>query len=257
MGVLNVTPDSFSDGGLWEEPGAAVAHAHEMWEAGADIVDVGAESTRPGSTRITPVEEWRRLGPVLLQLARSGMTISVDTIHAETARRAADLGVAYINDISGGSFDPELAEVVAAAGTKFIVQHWRGFPGDPELNLDYGDPSLDALAETLAQVRRAEEKGVDAAQIIIDPGLGFALTGRQSWQIVNKLKPWVASGYPVLVGPSRKRFIRERYGEDVETGTLEVVRRCWEEGVWGVRVHDVGRTGQLVRDLEAQMEGEG
>lgn len=251
MGVLNVTPDSFSDGGRWLSPADAIAHGLDLWAEGADLIDVGAESTRPGSTRISVEEEWHRLAPVLPVLLSEGLRVSVDTIHADTARRAIDAGVHYVNDISGGCFDPEMNRVVAEGDVGYIVQHWRGFPGDPDLDESYRDVVQDVLDETLAQVERAREAGVKAERIVIDPGLGFALTGPQCWKIVENLGTWVAEPYPVLVGASRKRFVRERYPENVDEGTLAVTRLCWQAGVWGVRVHDVAANRRLV----AQMNG--
>lgn len=247
MGILNVTPDSFSDGGLWLDPERAIAHAVEMDRDGADIVDVGAESTRPGSSRMNPGQEWDRLGRVLPQLIERGITVSVDTVHAETAKRAIAAGASFINDISGGCFDPEMNRVVAASDAGFVIQHWRGFPGTPGLDESYFDPVTETLRETLQQVNTALTQGVRQDQIIIDPGLGFALTGPDSWSIVNNLELWVESPYPVLVGGSRKRFVREKYPEDIEAGTLAVTRKCLAAGAWGVRVHDVARSRQVVR----------
>lgn len=239
MGVLNVTPDSFSDGGKWFAPADAIEHGMRLWRQGANIVDVGAESTRPGSTRISANQEWDRLKDVIPELTAAGIVVSVDTVHASTAALAVEAGASYVNDISGGSHDPEMNRVVASADVRYIIQHWRGFPGSADLDLRYANPAQDTLNETLLQVERALESGVKKELIIIDPGLGFALTGPQSWQIVDNLKTWTQAPYPVLVGASRKRFIRERFPDRVEEGTLLVSEKCARAGVWGIRVHDV------------------
>lgn len=251
MGILNITPDSFSDGGRWVDPGLAIAHALRMRDEGADIIDVGAESTRPGSVRVGGEEEWARLSPVLPPLLDRGLNVSVDTIHATTARRALELGVDIINDISGGSYDPEMNRVVADSSALYVIQHWRGFPGDPDLDCNYADPVVDTLEETLTQVERALVAGVSPEQVIIDPGLGFALYGADCWKIIENLPTWVQAGHPVLVGASRKRFVRERYGEQVLEGTLRVTEACLAAGVWGVRVHDVA-DNRRIRDSEGE-----
>lgn len=246
MGILNVTPDSFSDGGKWFAPVDALRHADTMWEEGADIIDVGAESTRPGSIRISADEEWSRLKWVLPELTARGYTVSVDTVHADTAAKALEAGAHYINDISGGQFDSDMNAAIADSDARFIVQHWRGFPGSPGLNESYLDAPRETLLETLVQVEKALSAGVREEQIIVDPGLGFALTEDQSWQIVDNLQIWVEGPYPVLVGGSRKRFVKERYPDALERGTQQVTRRCLQAGVWGVRVHDVAANRQLV-----------
>lgn len=238
MGILNVTPDSFSDGGRYTEVTAAVQHAQRMWDEGAAIIDVGAESTRPGARRVSPEEEWMRLKAVVPELVKRGMTVSVDTVNAETAARSVEAGAHYINDVSGGCYDPRMLETVARLQTPYIVQHWRGFPSDPHLDCHY-DSVEQILHETLTQVEQAQSAGVDPSQIIIDPGLGFAMEAEDCWRVVNALGSWVATGYPVMVGASRKRFIRERYGDNVLAGTLEVTRQAQLAGAWAVRVHDV------------------
>lgn len=244
MGILNVTPDSFSDGGRWSLPATALAHARQMIAQGATIIDVGAESTRPGSERITAEAEWARLEPVLTPLQVhveqvEDVTLSVDTIHASTARRALALGVGIINDISGGCYDPDMVPVVAQSDARFVVQHWRGFPGDPNLDLQYPQGVGQVLDETLGQVADALGRGLRPEQVIIDPGLGFALSNSYSWRVVENLGTWTEGEYPVLVGASRKRFIRERYGDNVEEGTRIVTQMVAAAGAWAVRVHDV------------------
>lgn len=246
IGILNVTPDSFSDGGLWLDPGAATAHGLAMWCEGADFIDVGAESTRPGSTRITAEEEWARLAPIVPALVEAGVKVSVDTVHSVTARRSLEAGVHMINDVSGGSHDPRILGVVADSNALFVVQHWRGFPGEPGLNTDYQNVVQDVRAETAQQVDRALTAGVSAEQIIVDPGLGFALNADDSWTLADNLSILVAGDYPVLVGASRKRFLRDRYGDRIEEATRLITRRCQQAGVWAVRVHDVAGNRQVL-----------
>ncbi len=255
MGILNVTPDSFSDGGRWDARGAALAHAEDMLEAGADLVDVGGESTRPGSDRIDAEEEWSRIGAIITALAGRGVVVSVDTLHAETARRAADEGVALINDVSGGRFDPRMNEVVASSRCAFVIQHWRGLPGSPAENLVYEDVVADVLAEIAAQVAQAVAAGVDARRIVSDPGLGFSLTADQSWTIVHSMGCLSTLGYPVLVGASRKRFLGRKRGGDRDLATLDVTRVAAEAGMWAVRVHDVAPNARLVRGATTNSQG--
>lgn len=248
MGILNVTPDSFSDGGRFADPAAALAHAEEMVEAGADLVDVGGESTRPGSARLTGEQEWARIGGIVGALARRGVVVSVDTVHAGTARRAADAGAAIVNDVSGGRHDPAMNAAVAASGCALVVQHWRGFPGAADEDFRYG-PDLvgDLMAETGRQVRAALDAGVDSSRIIVDPGLGFSLRAEQSWEVVSSLGRLRDLGYPVLIGASRKRFLEGACGGDRDAATAAVTRRAQEAGMWAVRVHDVAPNARLVR----------
>lgn len=248
IGILNITPDSFSDGGLWTDPQMAISHARDMWSEGADYVDVGAESTRPGSLRISADEEWSRLAPVLPALLEAGIRVSLDTVHAETARKGIALGADIINDVSGGCFDPEMRAVVADSSASFVVQHWRGFPGSAGLDTNYDDVVSQVWDETSRQVDSALAAGVRTEQIIVDPGLGFALDADDSWTLVNDLSFWVATGYPVLVGASRKRFVRARFGDKTEEGTRLVTKQCREAGVWAVRVHDVAGNRQVLLD---------
>lgn len=240
MGILNVTPDSFSDGGRYDTPAKALAHAHQMLAEGADIIDVGGESTRPGATRITPEEEWARIAPVVETLVSEGATVSVDTVNSYTAERALAAGAHYLNDVSGGLIDPDLLNVVADAEATYICQHFRGLPSDPTVNLHYDDVVRDVIAETLTQIDRAQRVGIPKSRIILDPGLGFALNNQDCWTIIDNLKELQACGYPVLIGASRKRFVVERYGvEGADQGTVEITRKCAAAGIWGVRVHAV------------------
>jgi len=258
MGILNVTPDSFSDGGRWSDPGRALDHARAMVAEGADLVDVGGESTRPGSARITAEEEWSRIGGVVETLAGEGIVVSVDTVHAETARRAADAGAALVNDVSGGRADPGMPAALAASGCACVIQHWRGFPGSPQEDFSYPDLVADVCAELLNQVDAVIAAGVDPARIAVDPGLGFSLLHDQSWALVDSMESLVDLGYPVVVGASRKRFLSLRGGGDPgwdrDRATVAITSRAVRAGVWAVRVHDVTGSARVVRDAVAGKE---
>lgn len=247
MGILNVTPDSFSDGGLWDTPQAALDHARAMVAEGADLIDVGGESTRPHSERIGPEREWRRIGAVVRALAEEGVVVSVDTLHAATARRAAEAGAAIVNDVSGGLFDPDMIPAVAASPCAFICQHWRGFPGSEREDFRYRDVVGDVLAETGRQIEAAVEGGIDSDRIVFDPGLGFSLRPAQSWELVRNVGKLVRGGYPVLVGASRKRFLALAPEQDKDAATVAITRHCARAGVWAVRVHAVRANARAVR----------
>lgn len=248
MGILNVTPDSFSDGGRWSSVDAALAHAEEMLAQGADLVDIGGESTRPRSTRISADEEWGRIGRVLAELASRGVVCSVDTLHASTARRAADAGAAIINDVSGGRWDAQMNRTVAATGCAYVIQHFRALPGPGE-DFDYGDDLIATMLARLAeQVRDALDAGVEPSRIIVDPGLGFSLDDAQGLYVSENLGELRALGYPVLVGASRKRFL-VALGGDRDERTAEVTERAARARMWAVRVHEI------VRNAEAALRG--
>ena len=246
MGILNVTPDSFSDGGRYADVTSALAHARAMIAAGADLIDVGGESTRPNSTRITPEEEWERIGAVVSALAGDGIVVSVDTLHASTARAAADAGAAIINDVSGGRWDPDMNAAVAASGCAYVVQHYRALPGMPGEHFDYGEDMVGTLIERLnTQVRDALDAGVTADKIVIDPGLGFSLTVDQCWQILSELPRLCSYGYPVLIGASRKRFVKA-LGGNIDTDSAAIAAHAVRSGAWAVRVHDVAATAATI-----------
>ena len=246
MGILNVTPDSFSDGGRYTDVTSALAHARAMIAAGADLIDVGGESTRPNSTRITPEEEWERIGAVVSALAGDGIIVSVDTLHASTARAAADAGAAIINDVSGGRWDPDMNAAVAASGCAYVVQHYRALPGMPGEHFDYGEDLVGTLIERLnTQVRDALDAGVTADKIVIDPGLGFSLTVDQCWQILAELPRLTTYGYPVLIGASRKRFVKT-LGGNIDTDSAAIAAHAVTSGAWAVRVHDVAATAATI-----------
>jgi len=257
MGVVNVTPDSFSDGGLWLDPGRAVAHGLELVEAGADLVDVGGESTRPGAQRVTEEEELRRVLPVVRGLAGQGVVVSVDTMRASVAERAMEAGARVINDVSGGLADPAMSGVAARSGAPFVAMHWRGQSAGMDARAVYGDVVGEVVKEIHDRVEALLAAGLRPEQIITDPGLGFAKTREQDWALLARTDALVALGYPVLVAASRKRFLgtlladpesgeprppRER---DAATAAVSVLAAA--AGAWAVRVHDVRATADAVR----------
>ena len=254
MGILNVTPDSFSDGGRYTDVAAALRHAREMLAAGADLIDVGGESTRPNSTRISADEEWARICTIVESLAADGVIVSVDTLHASTAREAARAGAAIINDVSGGRWDPEMNAAVAQSGCAYVVQHYRALPGMPGEHFDYGDDLVGTLIERVgSQVQDAIDAGVTADKIVVDPGLGFSLTGDQCWQILRELPRFAQVGYPVLVGASRKRFVKA-LGDDVDANSADIAAYCAAAGAWAVRVHDVAATVAAIARKENDVD---
>ena len=248
MGILNVTPDSFSDGGRYTDVVAALRHAREM------VAAVGGESTRPNSTRIGADEEWARIGAVVESLAADGVIVSVDTLHASTAREAARAGAAIINDVSGGRWDPEMNAAVAQSGCAYVVQHYRALPGMPGEHFDYGDDLVGTLIERVgSQVQDAIDAGVTADKIVVDPGLGFSLTGDQCWQVLRELPRFAQGGYPVLVGASRKRFVKALEG-DVDANSADIAAYCAAAGAWAVRVHDVAATVAAIARKENDVD---
>ncbi|MFE7801666.1 dihydropteroate synthase [Nocardia sp. NPDC057440] len=249
MGVVNVTSDSFSDGGKYLDPGLAIAHGVELFEAGADIVDVGGESTRPGAIRIDPETEAARVVPVIRGLVAAGVPTSVDTMRASVADAALAAGVSVVNDVSGGRSDPDMVKVVAAADAPWILMHWRAGadyrhtgPAD-----HYDDVVGEVLAELSAQVELAVAAGVDPARLILDPGLGFAKNAEHNWALLGALPELVGNGLPILIGASRKRFLGAlladaagpRPPDGRETATATISALAAQHGAWGVRVHDV------------------
>lgn len=257
FGVLNVTPDSFSDGGLWDSPENAIEHARAMVADGTDVIDVGGESTRPGAARIDDGEERRRVEPVIRALVADGISVSLDTMRAETARLGIDLGVDYINDVSGGLSDPAMLGVVADSNVTCIAMHWRGESDVMDGNATYGDVTRDVLTELRARIDAALGAGVDPGKLWIDPGLGFAKTADHNWQLLRDLNQFVALGYPVLVGASRKRFLSP-FGEapaDRDQATAIISVLSAEAGVAAVRVHDVARTVEALRVRSAWWGG--
>lgn len=260
MGVVNVTPDSFSDGGEFFTAETAVAHGHDLVGLGATILDVGGESTRPGSEPVGAEEEIRRALPALAQLAESGYRISVDTYRAAVADRAIAAGAAIVNDVSGGLADPDILRVAAAADAEFIIGHWRGPSWDMYARASYDRIGAEVAAELARRVDAALHAGIDAARIILDPGIGFAKSGEQNWAMLRELDAVTALGFRVLIGTSRKRFLDRALGDgatrdrrDLATAVTSVLAR--QAGAWGVRVHDVTATRDALAVLDA-WEGE-
>jgi dihydropteroate synthase len=251
MGIVNVTPDSFSDGGRYAETSTAVAHGLALLADGADILDIGGESTRPGATRPLVAEELDRVVPVITELAAAGATISVDTMRAEVAAAAVEAGAAIVNDVSGGLADPDILRVVAETGADYIAMHWRAHSDVMRGWTDYdayGGVVPGVRAELAERLEVIDAAGVDFAQVILDPGLGFAKTPEHNWELLAGLGEIDALGCPVLVGASRKSFISALLAGDDgiprpvaerEAAHVAVITMLAEHGVWGVRVHDV------------------
>ncbi|MBX9602280.1 MAG: dihydropteroate synthase [Bryobacteraceae bacterium] len=248
FGVVNVTPDSFSDGGRFDDPDRAFAHAVQLEEAGADIIDIGAESTRPGSTRLSEAEELRRLVPVLKRLrGKIGVPISVDTYKASVAEKAISLGVEIINDPSGLTFDPDLARVVTQGDAGLVLNHMRGTPDTWAKLPALKDPAQTIARDLDASVNRARRAGVGRLRIAIDPGLGFGKRKEQNSEILAKLGVIGQLDYPLLVGPSRKQFIAQGTAEETEFATAAAVTAAILNGAHMVRVHDVKSMAAAVR----------
>ena len=254
MGVLNVTPDSFSDGGLYIDADAAIEKAHRLARQGADIVDVGGESTRPGAKALDAREEWDRVGPVIAALAETDVVLSIDTYHADTARRAIDAGVDVVNDVTGGSGDPNMLSAVASSACLYILQHGRGDARTMDALANYSDIGTEVADELKIAVDRALSAGVDASRIVIDPGFGFAKVGNDDWDLAANMAPVLDVGLPVLVGVSRKRFLAEIHRGDSDPGrrddaTAALTTYFAGLGVWGVRVHEVSASRAAVETV--------
>jgi len=239
MGILNVTPDSFSDGGEFETVESAVAHGLAMIAEGADIIDIGGESTRPGAVRITEEEELSRVIPVIKELSHHGAVISIDTMRSGVARAAVEAGAIYINDVSGGLADSQMHHVVADLGTKYILMHWRGHSVDMNSKAIYNDVVEEVKAELMEQVGKALAAGIAKEKIILDPGIGFAKESEHNWELIRHITKIVDLGYPVLVGASRKRFLGGDSPVEREAATLKITEDLLATGIWGVRVHRV------------------
>lgn len=263
MGVVNVTPDSFSDGGLFLDAEQAIAHGRQLLADGADILDVGGESTRPGATRPLVADELDRVVPVIEALAAGGATVSVDTMRAEVAAAALAAGARIVNDVSGGLADPEILDVVARAqhhqAVTYVAMHWRAHSDRMQEFTTYDGPVAavvaDELRDRVAAIRAA---GVPEDRIVLDPGIGFAKTGDQNWELLAQLSVVRALGFPVLVGASRKRFLGELLADDEgvprpvgerELAHAAVLATLVRDGVWGVRVHDVRATRDVLAAL--------
>ncbi|WP_455712355.1 dihydropteroate synthase [Streptomyces cyaneofuscatus] len=260
MGVVNVTPDSFSDGGRWFDTTAAVKHGLALVSEGADLVDVGGESTRPGASRVDESEELRRVIPVVKGLASEGVTVSVDTMRARVAEKAVAAGAVLVNDVSGGLADPDMIPAVAAAEVPFVVMHWRGFSESMNSRAVYEDVVAEVLDELRQRMDAVVAGGVAPERVVIDPGLGFAKNAPHDLALVAHLDELHALGRPLLVAASRKRFLghvlagpgatlppaRER-----DAATAAISALAARAGAWAVRVHEVGATADAVRVARA------
>lgn len=251
MGILNVTPDSFSDGGRYFDHDAAVAHGLAMHRAGADYVDVGGESTRPGAQRVDLEEEAARVLPVVTDLAAEGVAVSIDTMRASVAEAAVRAGAVLVNDVSAGQADPDMARCVADLGVPWVLMHGRGPSATMNERAVYQDVVAEVRAELQQRVDAALAAGVDPSRIVVDPGLGFAKHGEHNWALLRNLDRFTELGFPVLIGASRKRFLGElladaegnhRPTEGRGLATAVISGLAALAGAWGVRVHDVGQS---------------
>jgi dihydropteroate synthase len=261
MGVVNVTPDSFSDGGAWLEPDAAIAHGIELAAQGADIVDVGGESTRPGALRIDADTELRRVGPVVTALARAGLPVSVDTMRASVAQAALAAGAVMVNDVSGGLADPQMARLVAEARVPVVIMHWRGHSRRMQDQAVYGDVVREVREELRQRVDAIVAQGVDPELIVLDPGIGFAKLPEHNWALLARLDEIARLGgagpaFPVIIGASRKRFLGRllaadggapRPFADCDEATVAISALAAAAGAWCVRVHAVPGNADAVR----------
>jgi len=239
MGILNVTPDSFADGGRHNEFDAAVARGLEMIAEGVDIIDIGGESTRPGAERVSEAEEITRTIPVITELAKHGVKISIDTMRASTAEAAIKAGASIINDVSGGLADPLILQTAARLGVPYIAMHWRGQSKDMNSKAIYNDVVIDVISELQERITAALDAGIEVSNLIIDPGLGFAKAAEHNWEIIDSVDSFVDLGYPVLIGASRKRFLGGESPDEREQATIDLTKRLATTGVWAVRVHSV------------------
>lgn len=266
VGVVNVTPDSFSDGGEWLQRDAAINHGLELLEEGADIIDVGGESTRPGATRPEVSEELRRVLPVIRELAATGACISIDTMRTTVAEQAIADGARMVNDVSGGKADPAMLQLVAESGVPYVCMHWRAHSDDMQSKAKYVDVVSDVIAEMRPQLDAADRAGIASDKVIIDPGFGFAKTGEHNWQLLSRLQEFDVLGRPLLVGVSRKTFLGQlladadgssrppKQRDDATTAltTVLALRR-----VWGVRVHSVRASRDAIAVAERLLKERG
>jgi dihydropteroate synthase len=264
MAVLNVTPDSFSDGGDLASPELAVRHGLQALQAGADLLDVGGESTRPGADRVAEAEERRRVLPVVERLSAAGAVVSVDTMRASVAAAALDAGAQLVNDVSGGLADPDMLALVADREVPYVVMHWRGHSADMQQRARYDDVVGEVSGELAARLEACEAAGVDLQRVLVDPGLGFAKEAEHNWALLRALPALAGLGCPLLVGASRKGFLgalladsdgtpRSASERDAASAALTVVAA--QAGAWAVRVHDVGPSADAVRVVAAVRSG--
>jgi dihydropteroate synthase len=263
VGVVNVTPDSFSDGGEWFDPGAAITHGLDLLAEGADIIDVGGESTRPGATRPEVSEELRRVLPVIRELAAAGACVSIDTMRAAVAAPAIAAGARLVNDVSGGKADDRMLRLVAESGVPYVCMHWRGHSEDMQSKASYADVVTEVIAELGTQLNEAVSAGVAPDKLIIDPGFGFAKTGEHNWQLLQRLEEFDVLSRPMHAGVSRKAFLgrlladpegspRPAKQRDDATTALTTVLAL--RGVWGVRVHSVRASRDAIAVAQRLLE---
>ncbi len=256
MGVVNVTPDSFSDGGRWATTEAAIAHGTELRAEGADVLDIGGESTRPGATRPLVAEEMDRVVPVIRALAEDGIAVSVDTMRHEVAEAALDAGAVVVNDVSGGLADPRILAVVAERGAAYVVMHWRAHSSVMREHATYDDVVVDVRTELAQRLDDAAAAGIASDRLVVDPGLGFAKTADHNWELLQRLPELESLGVPILVGSSRKSFLgtllagpdgSPRPVDDREDANVALTTIAAIQGVWGVRVHEVRASIDAIR----------
>jgi dihydropteroate synthase len=256
MGVVNVTPDSFSDGGEWFDPDDAIRHGLALLADGADILDVGGESTRPGAARVDVDEELRRVIPVVRELASAGALVSVDTMRSFVAERALDAGARIVNDVSGGLADPSMPRLVADAGVPYVAMHWRGHSVDMQERAVYGDVVEDVCGELTSRLDALSAAGVDPEQVILDPGIGFAKLAEHNWALLERVERLTSLGRPVLIGASRKGFLgkfladaegRPRPMKERDAASAAITALVAAAGAWAVRVHSVRADVDAVR----------
>jgi dihydropteroate synthase len=244
LGILNVTPDSFADGGKFLDPAAAITQGRRLIAEGADIIDVGGESTRPGAERVSEEEELKRVMPVITELVKDGAVVSVDTTRSEVAKAAIAAGATYVNDVSGGLADEKMAALIAAnPKVQYIVMHWRGESKDMQSKAVYKDVVKEVKDELDQRVVELLKAGVQAEQIILDPGIGFAKEPEHNWQILQNIERFQLLGYPILIGASRKRFLGElvnaKDADNREAASIALTAQLARLEIWGVRTHSV------------------
>jgi dihydropteroate synthase len=263
MGIVNVTPDSFSDGGRYLDAADAVAHGLRLRADGADLLDVGGESTRPGAERVDPRIERERVLPVVRALADAGVAVSIDTMNASTAVAAVEAGARIVNDVSGGLADPEMLAAVAATDADIALSHWRGHSTDMYARAQYGDVVDEVVTELRARVEAAAAAGIAPSRVILDPGIGFGKKGAQNWAMLRGLDRLVGVGPRVLLGTSRKKFLAEALADDPadaaearrDLATAVTSALAAQAGAWAVRVHDVAGTRDALTVARAWEEG--
>lgn len=257
FGILNVTADSFSDGGKFLSPDNALQQAHLMVSQGADVIDIGGESTRPGAVRVSAEEEQARVLPIIKELIEAGISVSLDTMRAETAAHGIKLGVDYINDVSGGKADADMFDVVRRSEVDYIAMHWRGHSDVMNSLTQYEDVTEDVLDELAVAIFAAQEAGIQPSRIIMDPGFGFAKDAEHNWQILRDLEKFTRQPHRVLVGVSRKRFLADVCGDDMmcrDDVTASLSMYAARQGAWAVRVHDVAKS-RAALDVFAKLKG--